>query len=264
MGDGYVPGPVGIANKSGSVRRGPCGISDNRESCRQVSSNLFTILLQSERFKIVYDKIKNLGVTFIVDPKLSLKASARLNSPSAGRYDLITNTIAVPPEVYNSKIQIKSVNMLTTIAHEAYHAHQFENLFPLSQCKSPQERAKRYAEYAKKIGRDQFVKNNFEIEKSAEKFAQYVVLEALKNDHSGLKTYRQVLGLNASPENYYNFIIGTWESANEGWYNDEAEIEWVQWIYRYEKKDYEPEFNKAEMLKWLQQHPEVKEGIAPK
>lgn len=264
MGGGVGSGTLSTSGKSGTKRRAPCGITDNRDSCRQLSSNLFTVLLQSKQFKRIYNKIKIFGVTITVNPTLSLKVSAGSNSPPAGEYDLIRATITVPTTVYRNKKHIKSVNMLTVIAHEFYHAYQFEDILKLSKCKSPQERAKLYAEYVKKIGRDKFIKINLKREKDAEKFAQGVVLQALKEKHSGLITYREMFGPKVSTKKYYNFIISTWWYANEGKYKDDAEVEWVQWTYRYEKKDYEPEFNKKEMLKWLKQHPEVKKGIPPK
>ena len=104
-------GKVGIPSK-----RGPCGIDDDRAVCRNLSVNLFSILLTSPQFSAVFEALKGTGVKIIPNNKLTVGRAGRHNR-GAGRYDKITNTLELPEKVYASASRIQSDLVLITIAH---------------------------------------------------------------------------------------------------------------------------------------------------
>lgn len=250
--------PVDVHAGASPASRGPCGLDDERAGCRQVVVNLFSVLLESDEFKQVWEEIVTTEVKIIRNDDLPLlKSLAGGREKPGGLYDPITGTIELPADVYASKSEVRTVKALRLIAHEIYHAWQYRKLHELSAGGGAKERARIIAESVKDMGRKRFISKSMDMEKAAEEFAVRTVLSVLKHDHSGYSLYREVIG-SGTPKDYYEWEIGDWWYANESIYEEEAEIEWVQWTYRYAEKDYDPEFDKDNFKKWLERNPGVK------
>lgn len=248
--------PLGTGTEDTSTRRGPCGIDGTRVACQDLSANLFAVLLTSPEFSAVFAALKGTGVKIVSNSGLSIDAGGRHNR-GAGSYKPITNTIELPIRVYASKDKIKSTSALKLIAHEVYHAWQFRKLHKLSDGGSEEDRAKIMAQSVKKMGREKFIESALRLEKAAEIFAVKIVLKVLKVDHSGLRAYRSAIGP-ITPSAFFHWDINSWWSANESVYQHDAEIEWVQWMYRHSEGDYKAEFDKSALKKWLQRNPDIR------
>lgn len=249
-------GPLGLGAGETSTRRGPCGIDDSRVSCKTVSVNLFAVLNRSPEFLAILNALKGTGVKIVSNSKLSIGARARGNR-GAGSYNPITGTIELPAGVYTGEANSRMADVLTLIAHEVYHAWQFRKLHKLSSGGGAEERAKIIAQTVKKMGRDKFIESALRLEKAAEKFAVKIVMQVLGEDHPGLHLYRSEIAP-ITPVEFYNWKIDSWWDANESVYRDDAEIEWVQWMYRLSEGDYKPEFDKIALKKWLQSNPDIR------
>ena len=249
-------GSLGTGAGDIATQRGPCGIDYGQASCRKLHVNLFSVLRASPEFSRVFDELKGTGVKIVPNNELSIGASSSRNR-GAGTYNPITGTIDLPTKVYASDDEIRSTDALKLIAHELYHAWQFRKLHEVSGGGSDEERAKVIAQSVEKMGRDRFIKSTLKMEYDAERFAMRVVLQALKDDHTGLRLYRSEIGP-ITPSGFYHWNVDGWWEANESVYRSDAEIEWVQWMYRLAEGDYKADFDKQALKAWLQRNPTIR------
>ena len=252
-------GPLGVGTGDTTIRQGPCGIDDNRTSCQNLSVNLFAMLLKSPEFAEIFDALKGTGVKIVSSSKLSINPLGR-REHGAGSYNPITGIIELPTEVYTSAHdnKIKSTKILELIAHEIHHAWWFRKLYQFSSGGSDEARAKILAQSIKKMGREKFIESTLHLEKAAEIFAVKVVLEIFKNGHSGFRIYQEEISPDITIGSYHSFHINSWWIANESLYREDAEIEWVRWMYRLSEGDYKAEIDKDALKKWLHHNPDIR------